>query len=217
MVFVDPGRTQPHFIPQQLDISEVLVGLSPSTLQPASQGLPVYTVGDELWAASHLGSSLSASLSSPNFSSGTTLDPGVVALLHTFREADISGSWSLRLSSSNASRTVAVRFVKQNQSLLPFLTGHGFSNRGDLLLNYTMHAGSAYDIQACVLGEEMPNTVQIPIPGAIGTGQVLLRRAGANATVPVQGQLGSPSTSCFELHHPYPYPALISSGLAERD
>src|SRR3989442_19938 len=84
-----------------------MVGLSPSTLEPASQGLPVYTVGDELWAASRLGSSLSASLSSPNFSSGTTLDPGAVALLHTFREADISGTWNLRLASSHASRTLS--------------------------------------------------------------------------------------------------------------
>ena len=217
ILFVDPGRTQGQVAPQQLDISEVMVGLSPSTLEPASQGLPVYTVGDELWAASRLGSSLSASLSSPNFSSGTTLDPGAVALLHTFREADISGTWSLRLSSSNASRTVAVRFVKQNQSLLPGLTGHHFSNRGDLLLNYTMNAGSAYDIQACVLGEEMPNTVQIPIPGAVGTGQVLLRRAGVNATVAVQGQLSSSSTFWFELHHLYSYSVLNSSGLVERD
>jgi len=217
MFFVDLGWTQAQVATQQLDISEVMVGLSPSTLEPASQGLPVYTVGDELWAASHLGSSLSASLSSPNFSSGTTLDPGAVALLHTFRDADIGGTWSLRLSSSNASRTVAVRFVKQNQSLLPVLTGHRFSNRGDLLLNYTMNAGSAYDIQACVLGEELPNTVQIPIPSAIGTGQLLLRGARVNATVAVQGQLSSSSTFWFELHHLYSYTVLNSSGLLERD
>src|SRR2546428_10252450 len=114
MFFVDLGRTQAQVAPQQLDISEVMVGLSPSTLEPASQGLPVYTVGDELWAASHLGSSLSASLSSPNFSSGTTLDPGAVALLHTFRDADIGGSSSLRPPSSSASRPAAGRGVSQD-------------------------------------------------------------------------------------------------------
>src|SRR5437016_12374936 len=100
MFFVDLGRTQAQVAPQQLDISEVMVGLSPSTLEPASQGLRVYTVGDELWAASHLRPSLSAPLSSPNLSSGTTLDPVAVALLHTFRPADISGTWSMRLSPS---------------------------------------------------------------------------------------------------------------------
>ena len=214
---VDPGRTQAQVAPQQFDISKVMVGLSPSTLAPASQGFPVYTVGDELWAASQLGSSLRVSLYSPNFSSSNTLDPGAVALLHTFRGADIGGNWSLRLSSSNASQTVAVQFVKQNKSLVPLLTGHGFSNRGDLLLNYTVHAGSSYDMQACVLGEEMPNTVQIPIPGALGTGQLLLRRAGVNATVAVQGQLSSSSTFWFELHHLYSYSVLNSSGLVERD
>ncbi|TMP98582.1 MAG: hypothetical protein E6K99_07325, partial [Thaumarchaeota archaeon] len=92
MFFVDLGRTQAQVAPQQLDISEVMVGLSPSTLAPTSQGFPVYTVGDELWAASQLGSSLRVSLSSPNFSSGNTLDPGAVALLHSFREADIGGN-----------------------------------------------------------------------------------------------------------------------------
>ncbi len=214
---VDPGRTQAQVAPQQLDITKLMVGLSPSTLAPASQGFPVYTVGDELWAASQLGSSLRVSLSSPNFSSSNTLDPGAVALLHTFRGADIGGNWSLRLSSSDASRTFVVQFVKQNQSLAPLLTGHGFSNRGDLLLNYTVHGGSSYDIQACVLGEEMPNTVQIPIPGAIGTGQLLLRRAGVNATVTLQGQLSSSSTFWFELHHLYSYAVLNSSGLVERE
>src|SRR2546425_5231024 len=133
-----------------------MVGLSASALAPASQGLPVYTVGDELWAASQLGSSLRVSLSSPSFSSSNTLDPGAVALLHTFREADIVGNWSLRLSSANASRTVAVQFVKQNEGLVPLLTGHGFSNRGDLLLNYTVHARGSYDMQARRLGGEVP-------------------------------------------------------------
>ena len=217
MFFVDLGWTQAQVAPQQLDISEVMVGLSPSTLAPASQGLPVYTVGDELWAASQLGSSLRISLSSPSFSSSNTLDPGAVALLHTFRGADVGGNWSLRLSSSNASRTIAVQFVKQNQSLVPLLTGHGFSNRGDLLLNYTLHAGSSYDIQACVLGEEMPDTVQIPIPPAIGTGQLLLRRASVNATVALQGQLSGASTFWFELRHLYSFTVLNSSGLVERD
>ncbi|TLX96920.1 MAG: carboxypeptidase regulatory-like domain-containing protein [Thaumarchaeota archaeon] len=217
MLFVCPGRTQAQVAPQQLDISKVMLGLSPSTLSPASQGLPVYTVGDALWATSHLGSSLLASLSSPNFSSSTTLDPGVVAPLHTFQAADISGNWSLRLSSSNASRTVAVQFVKQNQNIAPVLTSHGFSNRGDLLLNYTVNAGGAYDIQACVLGAEMPDAVQIPIPSAIGTGQLLLRRAGVNATVTLQGKLSGSSTFSFELHHLYSYTVLNSSGLVERD
>jgi len=217
VTFVEPGRTQAQAAPQQLDISKVMVGLSPSTLAPATEGLPVYTVGDELWATSYLGSSLLASLSSPNFSSNTTLVPGVVALLHTFQEADISGNWSLQLSSSNASRTVAVQFVKQNQSLVPLLMGHGFSNSGDLLLNYTVNVGSAYDIQACVLGADMPYAVQIPIPSAIGTGHLLLLRAGVNATVTLQGQLSGSSTFWFELHHLYSYAILNSSGLVERD
>src|SRR3989475_6293639 len=129
----------------------------------------------------------------------------------------MGGTGRRRRSSSDASRSFVVQFVKQNQNLAPLLTGHGFSNRGDLLLNYTVHAGSSYDIQACVLGEEMPNTVEIPIPGAIGTGQLLLRRVGVGATVTLQGQLSSSSTFWFELHHLYSYAILNSSGLVERD
>jgi len=218
MPFVGPGPTQAQVAPQQLDISQVMVGLSPSTLAPVSQGVPVYTVGDELWVSSNLGSSLRASLSSPNSSpASTTLDPGVVALMHTFQETDLGGNWSLQLSSPNASRPILLQFVKQNQGLVPVLASHGFSNKGELLLNYTMNAGTAYDIQACVLGAEMPYSVQIPIPSAIGTGQLLLRRAGVNATVTVQGQLSSPSTFWFELHHLYSYTLPNSSGLVARD
>lgn len=220
LFFVGPGPTRALVAPQQLDISKVMVGLSPSTLAPMSQGVPVYTVGDELWMTSNLGSSLRASLSPNSFppnSSSTTLDPGAVALLHTFREADIGGNWSLRLSSPNASQTVPVQFVKQNQNLLPVLTSHAFSNKGDLLLNYTMNAGSAYDIQACVLGADVPAVVQIPIPSAMGSGQLLLRRANVNATVTLLGQLSSTSTFWFELHHLYSYTVPNSSGLIARD
>jgi hypothetical protein len=217
MLFVGSGPTQAQTAPQQLDISKVMVGLSPSTLAPMSQGVPVYTVGDEVWMTSYLGSSLLASLSSPNYSSSTTLDPGAVVLLHTFQEADIGGNWTLRLTSANASRTVAMQFVKQNENLVPVLTSHAFSNKGDLLLNYTTNSGSAYDIQACVLGAEVPPVVQIPIPSAIGSGQLLLRRERVNATVTVLGQLSTSSTFWFELHHLYSYTVPNSSELIARD
>jgi hypothetical protein len=208
-VIAETGSTRPP------DIS---LGFDQSSLVPVSQGLPVYTLGDQVWIESHYNYSVIARLSPPAGSSGSynLLYYGEPVSLYTFQPGDPTGTWTLDLTYGSgfvASMSVTVVSLSENSSVL--FRGASVSS-GFLSTSYSLHADGAYDIQACVLGTRTSG-LQLSIPPSYGTGTTLLNMTGSSYSLAVRGALLGPTEIWFELYHTYSFASVgNASGLTSR-
>lgn len=184
------------------------IGFGPSDVSPLSQGIPIFTQGDQLWVENYYNFSVVASLVQPN---GTSVPPQWLpveepALLRSFSEGDGVGTWELKFTDTfGGSFSIPIELVGHNQSLDLSLASVGFGAGGVLSLGFSVGRSEAYQIQACAVGADTPTTVSLGVPSGLGGGLVNLRRDGANTTVSFTANATQDFTFSFEMYHSYSY------------
>ena len=151
-------------------VSPPLIGLGydPATVQPVSNGIPVYTVGDQMWIQSYyLNSTALVTLQNPRgeIPGGLiTLDPGEVSDVHNFAPGDLPGQWTLSITTSFGNFNIPITLGMTNTSLVPRFMGSSLS---DNLLNqaFALPQTSANNIQACSAGQSLGSTVIFGLQG----------------------------------------------------
>jgi len=151
-------------------VSPPLIGLGydPATVQPVSNGIPVYTVGDQMWIQSYyLNTTALVTLQNPRgeIPGGLiTLDPGEISDIHNFGPGVSPGQWTLSITTSFGNFNVPITLGMANTSLVPSYMG---STLSDNLLNqaFVLPQTSAYDVQACTAGQSLGSTVIYGLQG----------------------------------------------------
>jgi hypothetical protein len=216
---VHPEARAASGIPSSYPLS---MGFSPGTLGEVSQGVPVYTAGDQLWVMSDSSTQLTVAVTTPGgatvaYADLTPMDP---IFLYTFSSSDPAGSWTLNVSNSpepfQSPNTIS--FVVTQDDLAPAsLASYALSGSGQLQMNFAVPATTQYDIQACAVGDDPPENASIPIPASVGTGELLLAKNGSQLDVYTQGRILSPFDFWVELHQNYSYSMGGPSTVVSRD
>ena len=195
------------------------MGFGPGDLSAVGQGVPVYTAGDQLWLVSSIHMQLTLTNPAGAAVAGVVLSPMDPVLLYTFSSSDPAGSWSLVVGGSSELLEVnAVPLVVTQDDLAPaHLTGYALSGSGQLQLNLALPATTQYDIQACAVGSALPETVSVPLPASVGTGQLLLSKNGSQLGVSTDGRISGPFNFWVELHQNYSYSLGGPSTVVSRD
>ena len=189
-------------------VSPPLIGLGydPATVQPVANGIPVYTVGDQMWIQSYYSNTTALiSLQNPRgeIPSGLiTLDPGQVYDVYTFGATDLPGQWTLSITTSYGNFNVPFTFGMTNTSLIPRYIG---STLSDNILNqaFELPQTNAYDIQACTAGQSLGSTVIYGLQG--GSNGSIDVSLGENSTRVSVSQTSYPLAVWLELYSPYSY------------
>jgi hypothetical protein len=192
------------------------MGYSPGTVSPISNGVPIFTPGDQLWVASYSSEFLNVEVVSPSGAVVATglLEPQSTQLLYNFSSSDQGGQWELRQGLSGS--VILFTFVS-NEGTSPDLTGYGLVGDGQLAMNFTLPASGAFDIGACLVGSEVPSIANASIPTGLGTGQLQLERRSGQVFVGLNGTVGTPFTFWIELYTDYSYVALGNSTVVSSD
>ncbi len=190
------------------------LGYSPGTLTSTSSGVPVYTIGDSMWAATGSQDPYTYQLYMPNgdMVAQGVIEPRTVILLHMFASGDDPGTWTLEVDvegSVAGTQAIPILFV-QDTPVSFNMTGDSISSSGIFSMNFTaVNAPSAQDFSSCVFGSSPPGTVSVPIPISLGKGNILVTMNGTDsiaiAPQPVVGQVTSPFDFWVELYQNYSY------------
>ena len=182
------------------------LGYDPSTVQPITNGIPVYSVGDQMWIQSYNPNATAlVSLQDPRgrIPSGLiTLDPNQVYQVYTFGASDLPGQWTLSITSSYGNFNVPFTLGTANASLNPRYIGANLSNN---LLNqaFELPQTSAYDVQTCTTGQALGSTVIYGLEGG-RNGSIDVFLDGNTSRVSVS-QASYPLAVWLELYSPYSY------------
>jgi hypothetical protein len=207
-----PAAAQTDVAP--IAVPSLSMGFGPGLLTPTSQGVPVYTAGDQLWVSSDSSASLGITLTDPGgvTIASTALLPMDPAIVHSFSGSEPTGVWSLTVgpgSSENQSQPVepqTVQFLVVQAFPDPAtLSGYSLSAAGGLAMNFTLPTTVQYDIDACAVGTPQPTTASVPIPSALGSGQILLGEEGASLSIATKGLVSAPFEFWVELDQNYSY------------
>lgn len=186
------------------------LGFSQSTVAPVSSGIPVYSVGDQLWLESYGNGSVDALVTPPPSSggSGTAVSitgvPGdTPTLVLTFSSQAVPGLWSLSVTNSSGSETSLQFYLVEGYAPLT-MTGYGLTPDGQLSLNYTLGDEAAYDISTCTAGNVSTSTASVPIPADDGGGTLLLTLNGSAVSARPEGN-GQLFTFWLDLQQGYAF------------
>jgi len=174
---------------------QVGLGFSLGSVAPVSAGVPVYTVGDQLWFRSYTADTVNVTVTPPGSGSGQSFIvsrdiPGNTSEnLFTFSSTDATGAWTLMASTST--QEVGVQFYVVSGGSPAVLSGYDLVSAGVLAMNYTLESGSAYDVSACTVGTQSTATVYVPVPSSLGGGTLLLGLNGTTVSVIPQEGSGS--------------------------
>lgn len=192
----------------------VYFGLGPSSLLPVSGGVPVYTVGETIWAESDYNYSVGYALTPAQQGSGATtngtLSPGAVDPIYTFKPSDPEGVWNLTLAATGGPLVTPVRFVNLGDHR-PVLHGK-FSyslSGGNLSIAAQASLGDSYDQEVCAEGSHSQAPISIPLPTAMGADGSVMLTPGGVLGVTVLGLFNEPLSFWFQLDQSY---ALDSNG-----
>jgi len=192
------------------------LGYNPSTVQPITNGIPVYTVGDQMWIQLYNPSATAlVSLQNPRgeIPSGLiTLDPNQVYHVYTFGANDLPGQWTLSITSNYGNFNVPFTLGMTNTSLVPRYMGASLSNN---LLNqaFELPQTSAYDIQACTAGQSVGSTVIYGLEGGKnGSIDVSLSENFSRVSV---SQASYPLAVWLELYSSYSY--VVGGGIVSQN
>ena len=182
---------------------QIGLGYSPGTLASTDQGIPIYTGGDELWIVSY-GAPLNVELLNSSFKPAGTVALGHMqpTLMRVFTSSDKPGSWGLNittLASGPGFNGLFFELVKPG-TIFPQMTTVHVDSAGILSLGFKANLGLAYDTSDCLAGQNSLESVQIPVPAGLGTGQLVLTRNGSLTTIQPNGKILNPFSFWFELH-----------------
>lgn len=195
----------------------VEVGFNPSSMLPVSDGVPIFTQGDNVWVESQANYSIQVGLVSPDGSNTTglrELGPGQLIVLYTFGRSDPAGIWTLDIASSNSTSgptSILLSVVTPDSSLVPSHVGDNLT--GNMLNQaFAVPPTGAYDVQACSMGAGMGPAADFGVSGLPnGTLTVTLSQ---NATLTF-AQTKVTLTAWLELYSQYSYQ--VSGATSSRD
>jgi hypothetical protein len=197
------------------------LGFSPSALYPVTDGTPVYTVGDTIWASSGYNYSVQLSVTSPK--SGSSATAGVVAntllgqdavtALYTFTANDTDGVWNVTLTTTQGVLVIPVHFV--NLAAHPVSLGPlAYSlDAGTLSISTTADLGDSYDQEVCAAGNATRAGVSLSLPTAMDEVGNLTLTPGTPLRVAAIGNVTEPFSFWIELYHPYALDVMNTSNL----
>lgn len=188
LLLLPPAATVAHGLSGPL-VPNLALGFGPQSMEPVSFGVPVYTIGDEIWVQSFNNSAtLLVTLSEPSSVGGFAVQtqilflvPGSLVNLYTLKPGDPLGNWSLSVFDNTGGPTLTVGLrVAAAASLAPTyrdanVTGSGVS------LGYLLPVTSAYNVQECTIGASASSTASFQLPGDIG-GSLSVSLNGGTAT-----------------------------------
>ena len=206
--------------PSLIASTQLSLGFGPTSLTPLSAGVPVYTVGETIWAESGYATSIPASLSPPTLELPTTvtlLQPRVITPLHTFASTDVDGIYNLTLSDPQGTVIVPIHFV--NLADHPVSLGSlSYSLKdGNISISAQANLGDSYDQEVCASGSVAAGGVTLKLPSTMGDVGQLTLYPGTHFSVGMTGQAKSSFNFWFELIHPYALEAPDSNSLLVDD
>jgi hypothetical protein len=139
------------------------------------------------------------------------------ALLYNFVSQDKPGTWILNVSalSSGSGYYYTPVELAGPSTILPQMSAVKVDSSGLFSLGFRANLGLSYDTSVCLVGKYSLETVRLPIPSGLGTGQLLLSRNGTQTMIQPSGKILSPFSFWFELHAGRSYQA--TSALITRD
>ena len=148
------------------------LGFSPTTIEPVAKGIPIFTVGDSIWAESYSSDLLTIVVNYPYGTSSFLyyLEPGGLGDLHTFAASDPAGNWSVSVFDdvTEASSYASFLLVHSNLTLTPRQVGANLT-QSDLDLAYSLPPTDAYNMQACTLSAISGPKSTFTLPKSLGT------------------------------------------------
>ncbi len=184
-------------------VLQIGLGYSPGTLASIDQGIPIYTVGDELWIVSY-GGPLNVELLNSSLKPAGTVALGHMqpTLMRVFTSLDKPGFWSINITTLASGPGFNGFFLElvEPGTILPQMTTVHVDSSGILSLGFKANLGLGYDTSACLAGQNSLESAQIPIPASLGTGQLVLTRNGSLTTIEPNGKILNPFSFWFELH-----------------
>lgn len=200
----------------------IYLGLGPSSLLPVSGGVPVYTVGETIWAESYynysVGYTLTPAQPGAGVASNATLQPGAVDPIYTFKPSDPEGVWNLSLAAAQGPLVIPVRFVNLADHR-PVLDGQ-FSyslTGGNLSIAAQANLGDSYDQEVCAEGSPSQAPVRIPLPTQMGADGSVTLTPGGTVGVTVLGLFNEPLSFWFQLYQSYALDANGTTNLLSYD
>jgi hypothetical protein len=198
---------------------QLSLGFSPSTLSPVSGGVPVYTVGDTIWALSSYNSTVSVSVTSADSRVvvGTVMNPHVITPLYTFKASDTDGVWNLTVGVPQGvapTAPVSVRFVNLADhpvSLSPLLYS---LDGGNMSISTQANLGDSYDQEVCAAGSA---GVSLALPRDMNESGSIALNPGSPFGITVHGQVNESFSFWFELYHPYALDVISANSLVAND
>jgi hypothetical protein len=188
-----------------LPVPDVGLGFGPSSVQPISLGVPVYTQGDDMWFESYYNSTIDATLLTPQGLDRTgvvVVEPGQLFLLYSFNGADPDGPWILSVTSSQGVTDVFVHVYSPDGSLRPAYDGARL-NGNELNQTFTLPPTDASNIQLCSVGQGSGHSFGFGLAGGLN-GTVDVSLAGNSSQFSVTGT-SSPLSVWLELYSQYSY------------
>lgn len=186
-------------------------GFGPSSMAPASNGIPVFTVGDTIWAESGYNYSIPLSVTSAraNASSPTRvvavklLESQVITPLYTFTSVDADGIWNVTIGGLRGAIVIPVHFV--NPAAHPVsLSPLAYSlSGGNMSISTQANLGDSYDQQVCTGGNATSYGITLTLPSGLHDQGKLLLAPGNPINVTTIGVVNQTFSFWFQLFHPY--------------
>lgn len=203
------------------------LGLSPGTVEPVDEGVPVYTVGDQVWFEYYGSSQVNVTIFSPEVLAGGggssqttdlalvgTVPPDTPVMVLTFSPSDAAGWYVLSAGSDGNATTQVFEMVKNDAQLQ--LQGYSLTGTGELALNYALESPSAYGATGCLVGAQAPSAATIPVPSSIGSGDLLVSLNGSNVVIRPQNLSSGAFSLSLGLSQYYGYSVNQSSAIISR-
>lgn len=188
--------------------SYIELGYSVTTLAPVQNGIPVYSVGDSLWILSTSSLVISAELLSPNKVpvSSRNISVSAAYFMYKFSESDTTGDWTIRTTLVNSSTvTIKVPFVNPRAYEIGARLFNYTLNAGELSLNFALLPSRGFNFVGCVAGSDVNSTIQIPIPGNLGSGIIVASGNLDNANLSALGEISQTFSLNLEWDYSYSY------------
>lgn len=183
---------------------DIGLGFGPSNVQPISEGIPIYTQGDNMWVESYYNETVILQLLNPNgttLATAATAEPGELFELYSFKADDVSGTWILTFATVNGTENIPVVVSTPSSSFAPVYRGARLA--GDLLnQTFALPPTDAYNIQVCSAGESMGSYVSFG--SGIANGSIGVSLNGTSTEFKVLG-LPSQFSIWLELYSEYSY------------
>ncbi|HYR04126.1 MAG TPA: hypothetical protein VEO75_01955 [Nitrososphaerales archaeon] len=226
------GAVPPPSSSNPLSSVALSFGFGPANLSPVSNGIPVYTVGDTMWAESGYNASIPLSvtsagakpcvacgfggpiaLPSAKIVSVKLLAQGVITPVYTFLSTDTDGVWNVTIGGLQGTIVIPVHFVNPSAhqvSLGPLLYS---LKGGNMSISTQAKLGDSYDQEVCAGGNATSAGVSLTIPADMHNLGKLTLIPGSPLSMVTSGQVNESFSFWFQLFHPYSLAATSANSL----